>query len=161
VRFGRRMGRPQVRTAGALPCLRNPVSSMTTTPTSAARFSTTQSCTMSRSPSAYQRPRPSNGPLSPRPRITGRLSVHPAWRSAFGTQQPVRNRLADAAIRSCVNSPRIRPFGLRWSTVADLDQGDQRCHGLLELHWWHSRLDRRRSHGICRSCATMLKAIRR
>src|SRR3954469_17545421 len=97
----------------ALPCFKKLVSSTTSTAPSSARCSMTYSRTVSRSASASQRPRPRiaccrKGSGSP----AASARIHPVLRRS-APSSPSRNRPADAATRSCVNSGRIRSFTSR------------------------------------------------
>src|SRR4029078_6105802 len=97
----------------ALPCLRKPVSSITSTASRSASVSSAYARTKSRSASACQRPRPRiaccrQGP--PSPAASARL--HPVLRRS-GPSSPSRNRPAETATRCCVNNGRIRSFTSR------------------------------------------------
>src|SRR3954465_1580243 len=97
----------------AWPCLRKPVSSMTSTASGSARVSTTSSRTRSRNASASHRLRSRSacwrqGPGSP----AASARIHPVLRRS-GPSRASRNSPAEAAVRSCRNTGLIRSLMVR------------------------------------------------
>src|SRR5215210_936675 len=107
----------------ALPCLRKPVSSITSTASGAASVSTTSSRTTSRKASASQWLRPKiaccrQGPGSPA--VSAR--IQPVLRRS-APSSPSRTALAEAATLGAANSERMRRLACR--SVADQSVADQ------------------------------------
>ncbi len=112
-----------------LPCLRKPVSSITSTASGSANVSSAYSRTTSRITSASHRPRPwmacwRYGPGS----SAASACIQPVLRCS-GPSKPSRNSPADCATCACVNNGRIRPLTSRNddahnSSVASIEAPD-------------------------------------